>query len=338
MTLTETATFTKKLLILSAVLLVILIVGGFGYQAYRKYQLSQIPPVEEKPDVKWGILPKTNLPVSGVSSSNYSYTLDTTTGSVPKDLPKLIKVYFVPKLGTTLLSADKAKDLASSFKFTNGPQMLSETKYRFTDDTGGTFTVDLSSGNFKYKRVLATDSALLQDEFIADDSKISTDFKNFLNSKDLLKDQLKNGRSKVLYDKFPQTENLSATISLWQEDVDKLEIITDKFTTGLIKGVMTKFQNELQKFLELDYTFWQVDQTNFSTYPIKTGDVAFAELQAGQSAVVIEPLKPRVSITKVSLAYFLSEDYPQYLQPVYLFEGDHFAAMLPAIIDTYLQK
>ncbi len=320
------------------VFLVILIIGGFGYQAFRKYQQSKIPPIEEKPDVKWGILPKPNLPVSSVASSSYSYTLDTTTGSVPKDLPKLIKVYFIPKLGTTLLSADKAKDLASSFKFTNGPQMLSETKYRFSDDTGGEFTVDLSSGNFKYKRVLATDSASLQDEFIADDSNISTDFKNFLNGKDLLKDQLRDGRSKVLYDRFPQKESLTATISLWQEDIDNLEIITDKFTTGLIKGVVTKFKDELQKFLELDFTFWQIDKSNFSTYPIKTADVAFDELQTGQSAVVLEPLKPQVSITKVSLAYLLSENYPQYLQPVYLFEGDHFTAMLPAIIDTYLQK
>lgn len=338
MTLTETASLTKKLLIFGSIFLVILIGGGLGYQAYHKYQLSKIPPPEEKPDVKWGVLPKPNFPVGNVSSSNYSYTLDTSTGEVPKDLPKIVKVYFIPQLGTTLLAADKAKDLAVSFNFSNGPETLSPTKYAFTDSSGGKFIVDLNSGNFQFDRQQSTDSAKPHDEIIADQPKIVTDFKRFLSNKNLLKDQLRDGRTRVIYEGFSQKESSSAAISLWQEDMDGRQIVTDKFITGLIEGTVTKFQDDDQKFLKLKYTFWPIDQTNFSTYPVKSAGIAFQQLQEGLGAVVVEPKKPQVSITKISLVYYLSEVYPQYLEPVFLFEGGSFAAFISAITDEYLQR
>ncbi|MBI2596066.1 hypothetical protein HYW46_05025 [Candidatus Daviesbacteria bacterium] len=337
MTLTETASLTKKLIILSVILSIALIGGGIWFQIYQRNR-PKPPPVEEKPDVLWSILPKPNLPLTSVSSANYSYTLDTTTGSVPKDLPKIMKVYFIPQLGTTLLAADKARELAADFKFTNGPDILSNTKYRFTDEGGGEFIVDLSSSNFQYKHSIATDSPLLQDETLGDESRIKTDFMSYLRRKNLLREGLSEGRVKISFNKSTPKESSSAAISLWQEDVDGHEIITDRFTKGLINGVVTKFKDELQKFLELEYIFWPIDQTNFSTYPIKNAEVAFTRLQNGQGAVVIEPKKAQVSINKIGLVYFLSEDYSQYLQPVFLFEGEQFAALVPAITDEYLQK
>ena len=43
-------------------------------------------------------------------------------------------------------------------------------------------------------------------------------------------------------------------------------------------------------------------------------------------------------IRKVSLAYFEPVTPAQFLQPVYVFEGDRgFAAYVPAIVDKYVQ-
>src|SRR5258708_2433232 len=128
MTLTETAQLTKRVLLISLVLLVIAISGWISYQVwYYKYYLPNKPAVEVLPEVKFGILPRPVLPKSEISSSNYSYSLDTETGDVPTTLPKIAKVFFVPQLGTTLLSSNRATNLAEKLGFTQGPENISST-------------------------------------------------------------------------------------------------------------------------------------------------------------------------------------------------------------------
>lgn len=326
MTLTQTAILTKRLLVISAISLSLIVTGTIAYNYYQAYQRSKIPPVEEKPDLKFGILPQPNLPPISVASSDYGYSLDTVTGGLPENLPKLIKVYFVPKLGTTLLSSERAKSLAQSLGFDIGPENLSEAERRFTSSLGGQLIINLDSGNFKFTRQIATPSA--KTVAIDDQVKLVAELKTFLSSKNLMKPQLANGRSKVVSD----------TISLWQEDVDGLPIETDSYSSGLVKAVVSKNLPVEQKYLSLDYNFWLIDQTNFATYPLKKVATAYEELQAGLGTIVVKPTSSRVSITSVYLAYLLSEEYSPYLEPIYVFEGEGFVAYVPAIPSEYLEK
>lgn len=326
MTLTQTAILTKRLLVISIIALVLIITGTAANNYYQAYQRSKIPPTEEQPDLKFGILPHPNLPPIAVASSDYGYSLDTVTGGLPENLPKLIKVYFIPQLGTTLLASERAKIMAEGLGFTIGPENLSETERRFQDSEGGQLIMNLDSGNFKFTRKIATPSG--QVTTIADQPKLVADLKQFLASKDLLKPQLVSGRSKVAFD----------TISMWQDDVDGLPTETSSYTTGLIRAVASKNLSDKQKYLSLDYNFWLIDQTNFATYPLKKAEVAFEELQAGLGTIVIKPTGSRVSITSVYLAYLLTEEYSPYLQPIYVFEGEGFVAYVSAIPDQYLEK
>lgn len=337
MTLTETASLTKKVLVVAFIFLAISSFGWIGYRAYRNYQISKIPPPEEKPEVKWGILPKPTLITTPVSASNYVYSLDTATGGLPEDLPKFFKVYFVPQTGTTLLASDRARDLARKFDFNDPPQPLTPTTYRFTDTSGSELIINLNTGSFKLRRPAATESADIAD-LLPNKEQIKTEYLSFLSSKNLLKEQLENGRTQIFYDQPSQRESNSARITLWQNDVDNVQIITPQFTTGLVNAVVTKERDEKQKYTSLDYVVWPVDTTQSSTYPLKPVTQAFEDLKAGKGVIVIEPARSRVSLTKVTIVYLLPEDYPQYLQPVYLFEGDQFAAMTPAIADEYLEK
>ena len=138
------------------------------------YYLSTLPPVEEKPDIKFGILPTPNFPSSSVSSSNYSYSLDTTTGSLPtlgdNGFEKIIKVYFIIKPFATFLSPDRSQALAARFNIKTQPEILTETRYLF-EENKKKLTVDLDNGNFTYIRE-ATPSG---DEKLEDD-------KNSLNT------------------------------------------------------------------------------------------------------------------------------------------------------------
>lgn len=344
MTLTEAASFTKKAVVFGVILLIFLIVAVLGVQAYLTAQKAKIKPPEEKPTLDYGLLPKANLAPTLVDSSTYNYTLNTQNGTLEQSdtpFPKLIKVYFIPKLGTTLLARDKATQLAKQLKFSQGPDIVTQTSYKFTDETGGVMTFDLDSNNFKFTRVEASPSAdVVFDETLPDEATIVKDFQNFLNSAGLFKDQLADGLAKVEYEGSKPEDSKYAQISYWQTDIDALPIVTSNFTHGLIRSTISKAADEEQKYLTLDYNYWEVDTKNFATYPLKDVKSAYEELQAGKSSVVIQPDSPQVSIAKIYLAYLLSKEYSKYLQPVYVFAGENnaFTALVSAIPEENLEK
>lgn len=342
MTLTEASAFTKKFLIVSAItLFVVLTAWGAWHYYYNYIYLPNLPPKVEKPTLAFGPLPKIAFPESTVTSSNFSYSLDTETGALPENTPKLFKVYSVAQLATDLLALDRAKNLAGSLSFNRTPQAISATQYKFIDDkNGGELIVDLDNGNFKFKRNVASMSGEQNEtvqDFI-DESLQAQTFKGFLSSKNLLKDQLKNGRSIISYNNQIKKDSTLFTINLWQENIEDYPIVTPKFTEGLIRAVGTQIRNTDKKYILLDYTFWPIDLQNFATYPIIPANEAFDILKNGEGYVAIEPKTSSASITKVYLAYYLAEGYSNYLQPVYVFEGKEFAAMVPALKSEFIEK
>lgn len=342
MTLTEASILTKKGLIVTAITIFIaLSTWGIWHYYYNYIYLPSLPPVVEKPTLAFGPLPKLKFPDPKVASSNFSYSLDTETGALPEKLPELFKVYSVAQLATDLLALDRAKALAGELDFNKNPEAISATQYQFIDNkNGGSLIVDLDTGNFKFRRNVATASANDQErieDFISEDKQIQN-FKGFLSSRELLKDQLRSGRATATYDNPVKIDSNSVSLNLWQDDIDKTPIVTPKFNEGLIKAVATKDRNADKKYILMDYTFWPVDLNNFGTYPIKTPAEAFEELKNGDAFVALEPRTGNVSITKVYLAYYLSEEYSNYLQPVYIFEGSSFAAIVPAIKSEFVEN
>lgn len=341
MTLTEASALTKKVLVVSAItIFVALTTWGIWHYYYNYIYLPSLPPVVEKPTLAFGPLPKVKFPESNVASSNFSYSLDTETGALPEKLPELFKVYSVAQLATDLLALDRAKTLAGALRFNKTPQAISATQYKFIDIiNGGELIVDLDTGNFKFRRNIASGSANdLEkiEDFISEDIQ-SQGFKSFLSSRNLLKDQLKAGRTLVSYNNPVKKDSQQVTMNLWQEDVEKTPIVTPKFNEGLIKAVATNNRDADRKYILMDYIFWPIDLNNFGTYPIKTVDEAFEELKNGEGYVSIEPRTGTVSLTQIYLAYYLSEEYSNYLQPVYVFEGPQFAGLVPALKSEFVE-
>jgi hypothetical protein len=342
MTLTEASALTKKGMIVSALtLFVIFATWGIWHYYYNYIYLPSLPPVIEQPTLIFGPLPKIAFPESNVASSNFSYALNTETGGLPEETPRLFKVYSVAQLATDLLALDRAKSLAGSLAFNRTPHAISATQYKFNDDkNGGELIVDLDTGNFKFKRNVATESGESFErieEFINDGSQGKA-LKSFLSSKGLLKDQLDQGRTTAQYNNQVKKDSTLVTVNLWQEAIEDYPIVTPKFKEGLIKAVGSRNANSDKKYISLDYIFWPVDLENFGTYPIKTADEAFEELKSGEGFVAVEPRTSNVSLTKVYLAYYLAEEFSNYLQPVYVFEGPEFAGFVPAIKSEFVEK
>lgn len=343
MTLSQTAILTKQIITISVFALILGTVAFVGYKLWYAYYLAHLPPVEEVPDIKFGVLPAADFPKAKVSSSNFSYSLDTSTGGLPKvgidpGFEKVIKVYFVTKSFATLLSPERSQALAEKFGFNSPPQIITEVNYRFQDKLK-TLDIDLDSGNFNY-----TSEATPSGQGLDDDDKLVTDFEIFLGKIGGLKDDLRSGRTRVdllrlegntLVPTSLRSEAQAAQISLWPKTLDKKPIFTPEFNKSLVNAVVLDSSNSLNNYLSLEFTNFPIDQTTFATYPVKTSEVTFDDLKAGKGVVVVEPAKPQVSITSVYLGYYLSGNYNPYLLPIFVFEGPSFAAYVPAIAEQY---
>lgn len=344
MTLTQTAIITKQIITISIFALILGILSFIGYKIWYSYYLANLPPVEEKPDIKFGLLPYPDFPKAAVSSSNFSYSIDTSTGNLPKvgvdhGFEKLVKVYFVTKTFTTLLSAEKSQNLAEKFDIKIEPKILSETSYQF-EQGNKILVVDLDSGNFSFAQE-ATPSAK---ENLADDNKLVADFEGILSTLGVFKEGLQKGRSKVMLLKneagklIPtqqRNEAQTAQISLWPTSIESKPILTPQFDTALINAQVFKGASDLKNYLSLDYTYFPIDLSTFATYPIKTTAEAFADLKSGKGVIVIEGEKPNISISSIYLGYYLSDKYSPYLQPIFVFEGPHFVAYVAAISEQF---
>lgn len=328
MTLSQAAVVTRKGMVFLGIFLAVVLISLIGYRLWKQYELAHSKPVEEKPEMRFGTLPKIKFPPQTVSSSNFTYSLDTTTGELP-EVPKLLKIYFIPLTGVSLMDADKAKKLAENLKFPDGPQILASTEYKFTDNNGSNLLINIATGNFHFQRTLIPNQDDPPRGSFPDKEKLISDFKDFLSSKNILYQELSSGTGNVTYSGSGEGE--IAQISLWPSDIDKTKIITPQFTQGLIRASITKHSWEINKYININFTFWPVDKTTSSTYPLKTPNQAFEELKAGSGFVAVEPPQPQVSISSVYLAYYQSESYSPYLQPVYVFDGPQFITLVPAV-------
>lgn len=333
MTLTQAAVWTKKIITGSAIFIAAALFILLIYNLYQQYQISKQPNPSDIPQNSFGALPAINFPTSNISSSNYSYSLDTETGQLPS-APKIMKVYFIPRTGVTLLAPDKSKALAQKLGFNNGPDTSSSTVYKYDDGNGGTLIMDLTTGNFHYSK----NSLDIPDQnpnnkplTLPDNNTIVSNFKNYLSSADLLPAELNNGRTNVTYTNTNNTDSDQAIVSIWPDNIDKVPIVTANFVHGLVKATVSKYKPGQVSINQVDYIYWPVDKTTSSTYLLKTPDQAYADLRSGASFVAVQPPNPNVSITSVFLAYFEMPDYTPYLQPVYVFQGPNFAAVVPAV-------
>ena len=291
MTLTQTAIVVKQAIVISAVALVLGLVSFIGYKIWYAYYLAHLPPVEEKPDTKFGVLPLLNFPESAVSTSNYSYSLDTATGGLPKvgvdpGFEKIVKVYFVTQTFATLLAPDRSRALAEKFGISTPTEILSETKYRFKNNDKN-LTVDLDNGNFSYNRVTTVSAKITQD----DETQLTSGFKQVLSTLGGLRDDLKNARTKVIFLRnsggqlIPtqlKAEAQAAQISLWPAAIDKKEIFTADFNKALVNATVLGEANQLENYISLNFTYFPIDNTTFATYPLKTAEVAFEDLKKGK--------------------------------------------------------
>lgn len=144
-------------------------------------------------------------------------------------------------------------------------------------------------------------------------------------------------------------DRLTPTTSLSQSDAERVDIFRKPIGTialftpvpdqGPISIIFSGSTNTKKRIIQFAYTYWPIDYQTNATYPLKTSNLAWTELQQGQGYIARYPTNSTTAIVRnVYLGYYDSFDPQNYLQPIFVFEGDNgFLGYVPAVTSEWIE-
>jgi len=347
--LTRIAIVARKTIRYGIFLIIFLIVGKIfldaGIAAYKK----AFPAPPPAPTVKYGKLAKIPFPEAS-TGAKLTYTLETPEGGLPTNIPTQAKVYFMPKVSPNLLSLDTAKATAEALGFGTNPQQVSDSVYLFNDPKAPvSLQINIITGAFSISYNLSADkSPLINRPPIAEVA--ASEFRSFLSGANILPADL-TGATTSKYLKLSNGQLVTALslsesdvvkVNLFRKDYDKLPSVTGIPDQANVWAMISGSANSDQQIVAAEYHYYAVDESQYSTYPIKTPAEAFSEFQANQAFIAALGTNKdgdTVTIRRMYLAYFDPGTESEFYQPVYVFEGDNgYIAYLPAVTSAYYQQ
>lgn len=345
-TLTDTAFWSRQVIKYGAMFLIGLIllriVWQIGFGVYRHF-FPEPPP---KPTVQFGKLPKLAFPVQE-GMPKFTYTLELPEGDLPT-APESISVFVQSPPRPSLVALDQARTVARKLDFTTGEESLSDTVYRWRrEEVPTTLEMNIITGAFSVSYDLNTDPTPL--EFRPPNSEIAAaGIRSWLSSASIFPEDFSEGQTNSLFLKNQNGQLVPALslsdanfirVDFLRSDYNSLPVVTPSFRNGNVWFLVTGAPRE-REIIAGEYHYFSAQAEGSSTYPIKTSQIAWEELNQGQGFIITPGSNTtNVVIRRVYLAYYDNNKSQQFFQPVYVFEGDNgFIAYVPAItLDYYGQ-
>lgn len=346
-TLTEVGYYTRKGIKYGAIGFVAIVMAPILFGAAKKLYLILRPPPPAPPTVRYGKLPALNF-IKPDPNYNPSYRLETVDGKLPS-LPNVGKVYLVDVNKSRLKELDGVKAKAKIFGFVNDPTTNDDIVYEFKHPTlPSTLTVNVIYGSYEYKYDWTIDQTLYSGQYPPDPDRAFLEAKGFFQGLGILASDLASGIPKttffqaqppVMLPSRSLSEANFVRIDLFRANADNMPFVTPAFKTSPVYVIFSGSSDRNKRVIEAQYAYSKTLDGESSTYPLKGADVAWQELQKGQGSVVVRSSAAgEVVIRKTYLAYYESRDPQEFIQPVYVFEGDGgFVGYVPAISASYQQ-
>ena len=343
-TLAQTTFFTRTFIKYGIAFIVFLFVArvlwGVGIKVYQHY----FPPPPTPPTVLFDKLPTLPLPKNQEGAKPPGFSLELPEGDLPK-LPATIPVYVIPKRSAYLGALDEARKISSSLGFSQNEQSVSTSTYRWKHDREDiTLEMNIITQAFSISSELYNDNELLAQRAPNQNTAVSH-AQTFLSRATLLPKDFKDGRASTTLIKN-ESGNLTVAQSLsdaqftkvdfFRQNYNDFPLVTSSPDHANVWLMVSGTTNPAKNIIAGEYHYFPIDGSQSSTYPIKTSQVAWEELQGGKGAFISPPQDSSVTIRRVYLAYFDPADYHPFLQPVYVFEGDNnFTGFVPAVENDY---
>lgn len=308
---------------------------------YNKLFPAPPPP----PTVAFGKLSK--IPFPERSKHNINFTLETTDGTLPQ-FPLTANVYFMPKTSSNLLSLDYATDRASRLGFDESPQQSTESLYKFNHKTAATtLETNIITGTFSLSYDLNADPSPLSVRPPLPELARNS-IKTYLTAAGLYPKDLEDGTIKSKYLKtqsggfitaLSQSDANLVRIDLFRKNYSELPVVTPTPDEGNVWFMVSGLRERGREVLAGEYYYFPVDESQSSTYPIVSSELAWQSFASGNyypASLGTTVDGDNIKIRRVYLAYYDAGVYTEFLQPVYVFEGDKdFVGYVPAVTADY---
>ncbi len=326
--------------------IIFILIGKVILDASVGIYLKVFPPAPAAPTVKFGKLTKIPFPTNNITAK-LTYTLETPEGGLPTNIPAQSKVYFMPKISANLLALDAAKEKAKSLNFTSDAEQVSDILYKFRNPEFPTaLEMNIITGTFSISYDLSADRGPIESRPPVAEVAAS-EFRASLSSANVLPDDLSGPTTHdflklsggQLVTALSLSESDLVKINLFRKSYDNLPSMTGNPNEANVWALIGGSTNKDQQIIASEYHYHPVDESQFSTYPIKNPTQAFSELQTGQPFIAdlgVNKDGANLKIRRIYLAYFDPEETSDFYQPVYVFEGDNgFTAYVPAVKTDY---
>jgi hypothetical protein len=331
-TLTQVAGFARIFNIVAAIVLGSLIVGRFFLTSFTNYWAATHPAPPPPPQQGFGILPTIVFPES--AGTPVSYKLEVPPRKLQPQADRA-NVYFMPSQRASLLALDRAKKQAQSLGFLLEPEQITSEVYRWTHTQPLRSILDYntSNGTFTMRLDWQSDPTFLQTKQLPDEDGAISLTRSLLSGAGLLEKDIATGSAKVTYLKasangYAPTVSLSESdflqVDIFRTKIDGIyDVVTDTPDHGTVRSIITGNNNRELRYAVVEYRYLPVDYTAFSDYPIITPSQAFELLKTGRGYTAQMPEgQTDIVIRDLKLAYFDNPKHQEYLQPVYVLEGD----------------
>ena len=344
--LTEISESARKAIKYGAVVLLIILILKLGYNIIKDYW-EKTHSKQAPPNMAFGQIPPIQFPQTEQPQIS-AYRLETKTGELP-ELATQSKVFLSPYQRPNLLAAENAKEDASRLGFKDKPQKISDNIYRWTetDPVNSILEMDIFNGSFS----LFYDWQNYKEELLRlpppkSESAIEQ-AKSFLNKAGKLQDDLRDGRFETEYLRIQGLRMLPAPslseanltkVEIFRQSIDKIPVITADPNKGIVSLIFSSAGSG-KRILKAGFNYFPVNYDSFATYPLKSVSQAWEEVKNNQGFTSRwNPLeeKNNVVVRNIYLVFYDSWEGQQYLQPVFVFEGDdEFQALIPAITEEW---
>lgn len=350
MNLTQVSFYTRRLFKTSLILFIgffiVRISVQVGIQIYKTANPEPPPP----PTVSFGKLPKIVFPKQTIELPKFSYKLETKEGGLP-ELTNVSKVYFMPQKGANLLDPNRAKQQALKMGFKNEPQILNNNIYRWISQNQPTSLLEINIGNnnFNLKYDYANDPETQDRKYLPTTQQAAQETKTFLTNNNLLPESLQNGTAEFEYLSFdlPELKSVPSLsqanfvrVNLFKANLDELRLLPPNPKKSLVSFLFSGSRTPGKRVVEINYNYFPIEKEIFATYPLKSISKAWEEFQQEKAYIAHlgQNQSGKIIIRWVSLAYYDSPESQNYLQPIFVFQGDNdFFAYISAITPQWLE-
>lgn len=324
-------------------IILIWVLFGLGSTVKKVFFPTPPPP----PTVGFGKIEPIEFPPQ-TEIKELTYTIDTLSGTLPS-LPDRAKVFRTKEQEVNLLALNNAKKRLSSLGFSSQPVPIGGNVYKWTDASQikRTIAFDIFNYNFTLSSSYLSDPNIVSGKNLPDTTEAIEKAKSFLQDlssypKDLDETKTKTNLFSLVNANLVPASSFSNAqlmqVIFFQKDVDKLPIYYSNSKESSMQLLLGGGSYEPQ-IIQAKFNHQEISDKS-ETYPLKTADLAFEELQKGNAYIAsYQGTDKNIAVKKISLAYYIEDQRQLFLMPIFIFEGnDNFVAYLPAVTDEWLNN